>query len=36
MAVIAREDADVDHIGMLMGGNLGKNTIAHVEGAKEE
>ncbi|HEY9385746.1 MAG TPA: ABC transporter ATP-binding protein [Nitrososphaeraceae archaeon] len=25
MAVIAREDADVDHIGMLMGGNLGKN-----------
>ena len=36
MAVIAREDADVDHIGMLMGGNLGKNTIAHIEGAKEE
>jgi general nucleoside transport system ATP-binding protein len=25
MAVIAREDADVDYIGMLMGGNLGKN-----------
>lgn len=36
MAVIDREDADVDHLGMLMGGNLGKNTIANVEGAEEE
>ena len=35
MAVIAREDADVDHIGMLMGGNREKY-YCHIEGAKEE
>jgi general nucleoside transport system ATP-binding protein len=38
MAVIGREYANVDHLGMLMGGNSGKNTSLHkvVKEGREE